>query len=601
MYETLSLKQRRILHYNKGRVVVKACPGSGKTFSVAARISNLLRENDFQNNGVAAMSFTNVACDEIKDKLENKFSLALPLQYPHFLGTIDKFINTFIFLPHGHLIMGCNKRPELVGKPHRNWTIGKGDKTYKFFNGKLNCTDANPEGYFDCVSFDINDELCLLVPAQELHFSLKKDRYYKKDGNPRKEIQELINAKWKNFKLGYANQSDANYIALKVLEQYPLIAKALSKKFEYFIIDEAQDTDAIQMRIIEILSEAGANNIMLIGDRDQSIFEWNNADPALFDAKYNEWEKIELDENWRSSQKICNFTRALSTFERSFAVARDVKNYAFAPLICGYDKDNIGSMVPIFQEFFANCEQNGISVNKTSVAILYRGKAMAKYIDASVSRNNNYANPWLPHQYHVKDLIHGKLLQEIGDFKSGYHLLEKAFHELEQKANNPSFHCSQEFIKQCVQTENFIDYRQRVFDFIKILPPASGQRLNVWIEIANKSLSYNGYQIVLNTERRNSNIPISEIIKDDNQIRDHLPFYQGTIHSVKGKTYDAVMLMLDKRAGTHSNYITMLKKGPKVEEAEELRNVYVGLTRPRKILFLAVPKEDMGVWSEHLS
>lgn len=600
MYGSLSLKQKRILHYERGRVVVKACPGSGKTFSVAARISSLLRKNEFYNIGIAAMSFTNVACDEIKNKLKNNFSLSLPLQYPHFLGTIDKFINTFIFLPHGHLIMECDKRPELVGKPHRNWTIGKGDKKYRFFGGKLNCIDANPDGYFDCVSFNINDELYLLVPAQELHFSLGKEKYYKKDGNPRKEIQTLIDAKWKYFKQGYATQSDANYIALRILERYPLIAKAIARKFEYFIVDEAQDTDAIQMRIIEILSAAGADNIMLIGDRDQSIFEWNNADPTLFDNKYNEWDKIDLDENWRSSQRICNFTRALSTFSRSFAVSPDVKEYAFSPLICGYHKDDNKSMFPILQEFFANCEQNSIEINKNNVAVLYRGKGVAKYLGVSGVGNTNI-NPWLPHQYHIKELIQGKWLQEMGEFKSGYHLLEKAYHEIEQKQDNPSFHCSQEFVRNCLQSENFIDYRKRVFDFIRLLPPVSKQKLDIWIDDANRILASKGSKAVLQTDRKTSDILISELIKEDSRITDHHAFYHGTIHSVKGKTYEAVMLILDKRAGTRSNYITMLKKGPKPGEEEELRNVYVGLTRPRKVLLLAVPSEDVEAWTKYLS
>ncbi|MBK8367068.1 MAG: UvrD-helicase domain-containing protein [Bacteroidetes bacterium] len=67
-------------------------------------------------------------------------------------------------------------------------------------------------------------------------------------------------------------------------------------------------------------------NIMLIGDRDQAIFEWNNAKPELFDNKFNQWDKIELNENRRSSQNICNVTCHLSSFPTSNSINPDVKN-----------------------------------------------------------------------------------------------------------------------------------------------------------------------------------------------------------------------------------------------------------------------------------
>jgi DNA helicase II / ATP-dependent DNA helicase PcrA len=62
MYSKLSEGQRKILDYNQGTVVVKACPGSGKTYSLAARISRLLREPDLGKKGLAIISFTNIAC-----------------------------------------------------------------------------------------------------------------------------------------------------------------------------------------------------------------------------------------------------------------------------------------------------------------------------------------------------------------------------------------------------------------------------------------------------------------------------------------------------------------------------------------------------------
>jgi len=114
MFERLSPTQREIVDCPGRRIVVKACPGSGKTFSVTARLARLLCNNQLnKHQGIAAISFTHTACDEIKNGIQ-KFGVS-NVTYPHFIGTIDSFINNYIFFPYGHLFMGCNKRPEVIG------------------------------------------------------------------------------------------------------------------------------------------------------------------------------------------------------------------------------------------------------------------------------------------------------------------------------------------------------------------------------------------------------------------------------------------------------------------------------------------------------
>ena len=99
MYESLSENQLKILNFKTGTVVVKACPGSGKTYSIAARISKLLREADLKKKGLAIISFTNIAGQEIEDMLHINFKTSVPLKLPHFFGTTDSFINNLLSLP----------------------------------------------------------------------------------------------------------------------------------------------------------------------------------------------------------------------------------------------------------------------------------------------------------------------------------------------------------------------------------------------------------------------------------------------------------------------------------------------------------------------
>ena len=159
---TLSPKQQKIVEAT-GNSVVNACPGSGKTFSVAARIAHLLKNKEFHHQGIAAISFTNKAWEEIEKKLKADFQIDVPIRYPHFLGTIDSFVNKYVFLPYGHLRLGIKERPQLIGEPHSNWS-GRG-----YY-----------DGFFDKVSLDkdgncyISRDTRIRVNQQEDVFKAKK-------------------------------------------------------------------------------------------------------------------------------------------------------------------------------------------------------------------------------------------------------------------------------------------------------------------------------------------------------------------------------------------------------------------------------------------
>lgn len=600
MYSKLSDGQRKILDYNRGQVVVKACPGSGKTYSLAARISRLLKE-DLGKKGIAVISFTNIACREIEEKLSNEFSTPVPLRHPHFLGTIDSFINTFIFLPFGHLIMKCPSRPELVGEPHGPWSIKKFDTDY--------------DQYFDKTTFNSDDILIRIAPYQAFHF---KWNYFTLAGDVNGNIKNIISSKWTLFGKGYANQSDANYISLKVLEKYPLIAENIAKKFDSFLIDECQDTNDIHMKIIEVLNHKGNSNIMLIGDRDQSIFEWNEARPELFDAKYNVWDKILLDENRRSSQLICNFIKNLSSFQEINAVNDRVKDCPLPPIILGYKipkkptkkdstivtaEESYEAFNLILNDFLKECENNGIVVNKENVAVLYRGNASSKYLGLS-SESNSYENiPWLKNFYHVKNIIKGKHMYEHGLLNKGYKLLEKSYFEGLIRPKNSMFYCNSQFIKSKIEQLGFKEYRKEIFKFINALPYTQSKTLNSWVEEANISLSTLKINVKLNIDNNFGDVLIDQYFGEGlNSDRLH-PFYFGTVHSVKGKTFQAVLLLLGKKS-VLKNYETILKAKTsdlKASDLEELRIVYVALSRPEILLKMVVPDADVSIWNSKLT
>jgi len=90
MFDSLSHIQRTIVFDKNGLFAVKACPGSGKTYTTAARLAHKLSNWQLPSRGIAVLSFTNVAWHEIRKMLVQ--NLGMTINYPHHLGTLDSFV-----------------------------------------------------------------------------------------------------------------------------------------------------------------------------------------------------------------------------------------------------------------------------------------------------------------------------------------------------------------------------------------------------------------------------------------------------------------------------------------------------------------------------
>lgn len=561
MFETLSNKQREIVFDKSGKFVVKACPGSGKTYCVSARLTRLIKDWRKEYEGIAAVSFTNVAWQEIQKKYSDEFKIGHNILFPHFLGTIDSFINKYIFLPYGHLVLKCKNRPTLVGEPHGIWTG-------RYFSDSL----------FDNLSYKIDGSIYAI-----------NERVMPPNWTNNLRI---ISSKKSINKGGYATQSDANYFAMKILENFPQIAKAVALRFPYLIVDEAQDTSEIQMRIIDLLISNGLNEVMLVGDPDQAIFEWNDARPDLLNAKFNEWENsIVLNESRRSSQNICNNTFNVSSLlEPSLAVDDDVKNFEHLPSVILYNDNNLPQIV---DEFIDECSQNGIVVSNETVSVIYRSKNLANIITGIPEVPYN-SSPWTTHDNYTKDFAKGKYLYDNGDHKGGFKAIEKAI--LKQTRNLPF--CSDDTIVDTINKIGYLNFKSQVFKFVNMLPETN-IALGDWVRTANQILTQNNIRFQLSISNAGNNYSFQQVFLGEKVAeRD---YRIGTVHSVKGETFDATLLIL-KTKGIGKAYKTILNQNISISESEELRIAYVGMTRPRKILVIAVPnEEDKRAWKTKLN
>ena len=292
----------------RGKIILNACPGSGKTTTIAQKIIELEESKEIDSySGIACLSFTNSAKDEINEsysKLSGKI-----LRFPNHVSTIDSFINKFITLPFYNILNRNFNRPKILD--HTNilddmWRVQYINKR----TGKLQ------EGLqYKINQFKGKNGRSIFHSYLPSQIRLEPDDSFTVDGNQpsasnvdKKVFNEYCKyIKETQFKKGLISTGDSAYIALYILRNNPKICNWLSLRFPYIIIDEAQDNSLMQHAIFEELFKQGLKNIELIGDPYQSLYEWRDANPNEFLKKYSEdesWSSFDLTDNRRSPQNI---------------------------------------------------------------------------------------------------------------------------------------------------------------------------------------------------------------------------------------------------------------------------------------------------------
>lgn len=577
MNRTPSKQQEKILN-KQGKFIVNACAGSGKTLTLSKKLVKLINNNTEPNRGIATLSFTNTAWEEIKKNFDE---WGLEIRYPNFIGTFDRFINKYIFYQYYYLLEKFDKRPLLVGDLGTPWIRKEHDKDY--------------QQYFDIYSFDKNDDL---IKTKEVNTFFNIKNKYNADGKTiNGHYKNLVEMKYKIYDEGFVTQDDINYFSLKLLEKFDFISENIANKFPIFLIDESQDTNDIKMSIMKIiLSKKKIKGFTFIGDFNQAIYEWNGAKPELFEELTEKYDTVDLNENWRSSQNICNLSSKLSGIKYT-AVNDDVKDYSFIPVIDGYDepKENKSKFFnDIINEFIELCNEHKIKLSKKNVSVLCKGNTLIKIINGQ--NDTDYDDLFTDKGDITYDLINARFLFDQNKFNEAYLKIENILISIDLGKEYTSYL----EIKNYKSEIGFFNMKKLCFDLINIMPSTIDMTLNNWIKNFKLKLRRSDFylkkEILRKIKIKNDNAEL--LVTDLFDLEEHSKNYTlSTIHGVKGKTFDATLLILKTKTdkGTYETFIKNFKKTGKMKD-EDLRNVYVGVTRPRKILVIAVPEKDKKMW-----
>ena len=552
----------------EGKIVLCAVPGSGKTFIVAKKLLKYLNAWPLSHRGVAALSFTNVASDEIKRQTSELSSRFASVSYPHFIGTLDSFINNFILLRFGYLMQKENQtRPQII---HENY-------------GELNFFAKEAQCY---------RKMCTQHP-EWFHWS--SDGLLKEN----KPIDCVVDPKpcviYKKalIKRGIVIQREVPSLALILLKRYPQIATELAYRFPVIIVDEAQDTSREQIEILDCLANAGVQTIILVGDPDQALYEWRDATPEYFVEKMHEtgWNCMYLTANFRSSQLICDAVKPFSSMlegKEPATASGENAGFQFKPVLLRASKGK--QRQDIVDEFIRLCSEKDIEISSKNIAVLTRGKIHSDLV----------SDIWKTPE--TKSLAMAAYLWHFSNRKEAYRLCEKVLYSIE--IGNAGGLTQSEIRKNAEIIMPLATWNCSIIALLKCLPTPS-LSISVWKKILIEEItklmtsgiitSYDGRQTseIVKTKQRDKKHPqfLNRAVIEYFENRAALDITTSSVHGVKGETFDATLLIVDSTKGANALTPTILDTGNL--NSELIRIAYVAMTRPRKLLAVSIPKTNV--------
>ena len=294
--EKLNPEQRKAVTDTEGAVLVFAGAGSGKTRVLTHRIAYLIDEKKINPWNILAITFTNKATREMKERLTDM------------LGENDVWVSTF----HSLCVSILHKYAQNIGytqnftiydetaskrallKVLREKRLEEDDKdTYAYHIGKAKNAGLNSDEYFARIrAFEKNAMLiCEVYDAYERTL----------------------------FENNAMDFDDLLIKCYRLLSECDEALEFYSRKFKYIHVDEFQDTNLIQFELLKLLASKW-KNIFVVGDDDQSIYGWRGADVRNileFDRAFPELKIYKLEQNYRSTQQILDCANRLISNNKS--------------------------------------------------------------------------------------------------------------------------------------------------------------------------------------------------------------------------------------------------------------------------------------------
>ncbi len=297
-----SANQRAFLSSTESRDV-QAAPGNGKTTLLVAKLALLSRSWNSRTQGVCVISHTNAAREEVQKKLASHPAASAFLSYPHFIGTVTAFIDRYIALPYLRGLGWSVHRIDdelFAAAAGAKWSSKPPLVVYAQMNRGANRRAVEQE-FVPRLALSADFACDVNVPPQRLsvRHRHRQPRPPSASGIALEELKaELVNN-------GYYRFCDLTALAYQAIEKYPALAERLRNRFPLVLLDEAQDTNGEQLALLARLFGEGVA-YQRLGDQNQTLYEDEDLTP---------------DDYWRAAPSVIplNETRRFGTDIAAFA------------------------------------------------------------------------------------------------------------------------------------------------------------------------------------------------------------------------------------------------------------------------------------------
>ncbi|MDO4553058.1 MAG: UvrD-helicase domain-containing protein, partial [Bacillota bacterium] len=283
--DKLNPRQREAATHTEGPLMILAGAGSGKTSTMTCRIAYLIREKGVSPYNILAVTFTNKAAGEMKERVEAILG-----------GGVNIWIMTFHAACLRILRISGSQgglRPDfVVYDPADQKAVVKSCAKARNVDSKM-----YPEAYVLSVISDCKEK------------GLTPEQYEEQNGDsPKGKVLAGLYRAYEKV-LAENNAMDFDDLLLKtvrLLETCPEVLRQYQERFHYIMVDEYQDTNQMQYRFIKLLA-AGHHNLCIVGDDDQCIYQWRGADIRNilnFERDFPGTKVVKLEQNYRSCSNI---------------------------------------------------------------------------------------------------------------------------------------------------------------------------------------------------------------------------------------------------------------------------------------------------------
>lgn len=366
--QQLNEKQREAVLTTEGPLLISAGAGSGKTRVLTHRIAYLIEQNNVNPWNILAITFTNKAATEMRERVQK-------LVGPE---ADSIWVSTF----HSMCARILRREAEAAGY-QKNFTIidqGEQQTLMKQVLKELNL-DSNQFSYKDMLSVIDDAKNNSKSPAQ---FEQEAEGYMG-------EIQAKCYTFYQK-KLKTANAMDFNdllLVTVKLLEDNEAVRTFYQHKFQYIHVDEYQDTNMTQYRLVQLLAGL-LKNICVVGDADQSIYGWRGANMENimnFEKDYPKATTILLEQNYRSTQNILKAANSVITNNQNRLDKALWSDNQVGEKIRFYraETDQEEARYVVQQIYQA---KEDFKLANTDFAILYRTQAQSRGLEDSLLKAN---------------------------------------------------------------------------------------------------------------------------------------------------------------------------------------------------------------------